>query len=35
MKEKISDEKFDELVDNQILEYVKGRNPKIWHQMTM
>lgn len=35
MKEKISDEKFEELVDKQVLEYIKDKNPNLWHQMAM
>lgn len=35
MKEKISNEKFEELVNEQILEYVKKANPELWHQMAM
>ena len=35
MKEKISDEKFEEIVNDIVLDYVKTANPEIWHQMAM
>ncbi|MEL0650609.1 MULTISPECIES: DUF4274 domain-containing protein [Flavobacteriaceae] len=35
MKEKITDERFEEILNDLIIEYAKTTTPTIWHQMAM